>query len=160
MRIHIFTILLLFSTATQKKLPSGFHTIPIWGTDDLKYYFTVLYIGSPPQRQSVIIDTGSNYLAFPCSKCKPGQCGSHEFPALDLAKDSAAKPLKCGATFKNFKCNSCDRAQHCTFSNYYMEGDGVDGQVYTSNINILAPTDMQDSANVKKHEIFSKKPPA
>merc|ERR1711865_872023 len=52
----------------QTGLPSGFHTIPVYGTDDLKYYYVNIYVGTPPQKQSVIIDTGSDYLAFPCSK--------------------------------------------------------------------------------------------
>jgi hypothetical protein len=52
---------------TPKKLPRGFHTIPVWGTDDLKYYYTELFIGKDRQKTSVIIDTGSDYLAFPCS---------------------------------------------------------------------------------------------
>jgi len=34
-----------------------------------------LYIGSPPQRRIVIVDTGSQLLVFPCKPCR--KCGSH-----------------------------------------------------------------------------------
>lgn len=30
-------------------------------------HFVYLYVGTPPQRQSVIIDTGSHFTAFPCT---------------------------------------------------------------------------------------------
>ena len=30
-------------------------------------HFAYLYVGTPPQRQSVIVDTGSHYTAFPCT---------------------------------------------------------------------------------------------
>jgi len=39
------------------------------------HYFEV-YVGSPfPQRQTLLVDTGSDYTAIPCSQCK--DCGSH-----------------------------------------------------------------------------------
>lgn len=33
-------------------------------------HYAFLYVGTPPQRVSVIIDTGSHWTAFPCSGCK------------------------------------------------------------------------------------------
>ena len=37
-------------------------------------HYAFLWVGSPPQRRSVIIDTGSHNTAFPCVGCK---CGKH-----------------------------------------------------------------------------------
>ena len=37
-------------------------------------HYAFLWVGSPPQRKSVIIDTGSHNTAFPCVGCK---CGKH-----------------------------------------------------------------------------------
>ncbi len=36
-------------------------------------HFSYLWVGTPPQRVSVIIDTGSRYTAFPCGECS--KCG-------------------------------------------------------------------------------------
>lgn len=37
-------------------------------------HYSFLWVGTPPQRVSVIMDTGSNHTAFPCTGCK---CGNH-----------------------------------------------------------------------------------
>lgn len=132
-----------------KVLPRGFHTIPIYGTDDLKYYFTNIYVGTPPQKQSVIIDTGSDYLAFPCSKCAQGKCGKHDNPIMDLTKDKTFKPVKCGQQIGNFKCKTCHKGQ-CSFSRFYMEGSGLKGYVYQDKISILAPEVQQTQENIRK----------
>lgn len=42
------------------------------------YYFIDLMVGTPPQLTSVIVDTGSHLLAFPCGGCD--QCGHHLVP--------------------------------------------------------------------------------
>ena len=44
-------------------------------------HYSYLWVGTPPQRVSVIIDTGSHHTAFPCVGCK---CGKHvcPFPAI------------------------------------------------------------------------------
>jgi hypothetical protein len=52
----------------------------VWGTDDLKYYYTELFIGKDRQKTSVIIDTGSDYLAFPCTS---------KFLTLQISKHAA-----------------------------------------------------------------------
>ena len=31
-----------------------------------RYFYSLIYVGTPPQRQTVILDTGSSILAFPC----------------------------------------------------------------------------------------------
>jgi hypothetical protein len=33
-------------------------------------HYSFLYVGTPPQRVSVILDTGSHWTAFPCTGCK------------------------------------------------------------------------------------------
>jgi hypothetical protein len=37
-------------------------------------HYSYIWVGTPPQRVSVIIDTGSHHTAFPCVGCK---CGKH-----------------------------------------------------------------------------------
>ena len=49
-------------------------------------HFSYVYVGTPPQRQSVIIDTGSHYTAFPCTGCS--QCGQHTDSYWDMKNSS------------------------------------------------------------------------
>lgn len=74
-------------------------------------HFAYLYVGTPSQRQSVIIDTGSykyqdichyniehifvgsHYTAFPCVGCS--QCGQHTDEYFDYKNSSTAKLLDC-----------------------------------------------------------------
>ena len=37
-------------------------------------HYAFIWVGTPPQRVSVIVDTGSHHTAFPCVGC---QCGKH-----------------------------------------------------------------------------------
>lgn len=39
----------------------------IYGSAALGYYYLNVYIGSPPQLQTLILDTGSWMTAFPCN---------------------------------------------------------------------------------------------
>ena len=59
---HIF--LSIFSQALQ-----------MYGSSSLGYYYINVYIGSPPQLQTLILDTGSWLTAFPCN-------GEHFFTIL------------------------------------------------------------------------------
>jgi len=49
-------------------------------------HYVHLYVGTPPQKTSVIVDTGSSRTAFVCADC-PG-CGAHESPPFDTSKSS------------------------------------------------------------------------
>lgn len=45
-----------------------------------RYYTTRLWIGTPPQRFALIVDTGSTVTYVPCSTCE--QCGNHQVSSL------------------------------------------------------------------------------
>lgn len=71
---------------------NGTELVPVYPGYGTHYAF--LYVGTPPQRQSVIIDTGSHITAFPCTGCK--QCGTHTDPYFMPSNSSTASALKCG----------------------------------------------------------------
>lgn len=56
-------------------------------------HFAYVYVGTPPQRASVIINTGSHFSAFPCSECR--NCGNHTDPYWDPYKSSTAHMVTC-----------------------------------------------------------------
>jgi len=79
-------------------------------------HYANVYVGTPPQRVSVIVDTGSHHTAFPCSGCK--SCGHHTDPYFDPEKSKSLKYLG---------CHECIAAAHCVthkcqVSQSYTEG--------------------------------------
>eukprot|EP00933_Yihiella_yeosuensis_P066225 TRINITY_DN7039_c0_g1_i1.p1 TRINITY_DN7039_c0_g1~~TRINITY_DN7039_c0_g1_i1.p1 ORF type:complete len:544 (+),score=61.57 TRINITY_DN7039_c0_g1_i1:86-1633(+) len=88
--------------------------------DKYAYYFVDLTVGSPSQRVSVIVDTGSGLTAFPCQSCK--HCGSHIDPAYDFKKSSSAKWKKCGRG-----CPGQCKSGHCSYYQGYTEGSSISG---------------------------------
>ena len=70
------------------------HVIPLYGNSTLGYYYANIYVGSPPQEQSVIVDTGSGLLALPCSKCT--SCGNmHLNPPFRVEDSLTGKFMTC-----------------------------------------------------------------
>jgi hypothetical protein len=85
------------------------------------YYFADLLIGSPePQRTSVIVDTGSRLVGFPCRGCT--HCGDHLDPGYDVSQSSSARWLDCrhGCVVTCFK-------DHCPYTETYSEGSTISG---------------------------------
>jgi len=88
------------------------------------YYFTELLIGSPdPQRTSVIIDTGSRLVGFPCKGCGE-KCGDHIFPRFDFSRSVTARWVTCA---DGYTCDTCDD-EHCAYAEKYSEGSAISGR--------------------------------
>jgi hypothetical protein len=70
------------------------HTAPIQGNISMGYYFLDIYVGTPPQKSSLILDTASGVTALPCEPCT--QCGStHLNPRFKVNQSSTSKLLTC-----------------------------------------------------------------
>jgi hypothetical protein len=94
-----------YSSAHSRGLAATPEILPLYpgyGT-----HFAYIYVGTPPQRQSVIIDTGSHYTAFPCVGC--AQCGQHTDSYWD-PNNSTTKDIP-----------SCNNAK-CPITQSYSEG--------------------------------------
>ena len=76
-----------------------------------------LYIGTPPQRQTLIVDTGSRLTAFPCEPHCP-DCGIHASSQYHLQNSS---------THEIVDCNSCKLNQVDFPLEDYMASDGIGG---------------------------------
>ncbi|OQS06028.1 aspartyl protease family A01B [Thraustotheca clavata] len=79
-------------------------------------HYAELYLGQPPQKASVIVDTGSHLTALPCSTCL--DCGSHTDPPYDVSKSQTARFMRCS---EFDACTACDNNQ-CRVSQSYAEG--------------------------------------
>jgi len=82
-------------------------------------HYAHVFVGTPPQRVSVIIDTGSHHTAFPCSGCS--NCGTHTDPYYDPKKSSTNRVLACEECKGGSKCSSKSGGK-CEFSQSYTEG--------------------------------------
>ncbi|KAG8641173.1 aspartic proteinase nepenthesin-1 isoform X2 [Manihot esculenta] len=101
------------------------------------YYTTRLWIGTPPQKFAVIVDTGSTITYVPCSSCE--QCGKHQDPKFQPELSVSYQPVKC-----NIDCTCDDENVQCVYDRQYAEmsaSSGVLGEDIISfgNQSELAP---------------------
>ncbi|SOV24289.1 plasmepsin V [Plasmodium sp. DRC-Itaito] len=127
-------------------ISSDFYKYKLYGDiDEYAYYFLDLDIGNPSQRISLIVDTGSSSLSFPCSGCK--DCGIHMEKPYNLNYSKTSSILYCNNNNCPYglKCvgNKCEYLQS------YCEGSQIYG-FYFSDIVTLA------SYNNKKKISFEK----
>ena len=90
-------------------------------------HYVDLWVGTPPQRQTVIVDTGSGITAFPCEECS--DCGD-KFHIDQYFQESQS------SSFVKFGCSDCINArcrkggnggnggggEYCHLSVSYQEG--------------------------------------
>ncbi len=92
-------------------------------------HYAFVYVGTPAQRVSVILDTGSHWTAFPCTGCQ--QCGDdHTDPVFDVAKSSSYHALGCSECKFSGHCAD-DR---CSISLSYAEGSRWDAYEVQDNL--------------------------
>lgn len=85
-------------------------------------HYVDLWCGTPPQRQTLIVDTGSSITAFPCAGCK--KCGASEYHIDGLFEQESS------SSFHSLECGECVRGHcklptgrnYCEMSMSYQEG--------------------------------------
>ena len=85
-------------------------------------HYVDLWVGTPPQRQTVIVDTGSGVTAFPCSACN--NCGeSYHTDSYFIEADSSTfQKLNCDSPCARGRCTGSGADQICRISMSYQEG--------------------------------------
>lgn len=79
-------VLLPWIVSSHSFLP--FHSLPLSGNLTLGYYYVDIEIGTPAQKQSLIVDTGSGLFAVPCQGC--ANCGSEHIHKPFLINSSSS----------------------------------------------------------------------
>jgi len=115
--------------------PYGLFPVEDWRQDfDLEYveYFAaVLQIGTPPQRQSVIIDTGSSLTFVACTGCPKSHCNQHDDPNFVPDQSSTFQWEDCATcrSGRKFTCNYSTK--QCQFNLRYYDGAGANGRIFS-----------------------------
>ena len=86
------------------------------------YYAVDFYVGQSEQKQSAIIDTGSNMASFPCNKCVGNNCGTHEDQRF-FSDKSSTFDIKIDCPTNTFDKNQGG----CSFVRRYLEGSSLYG---------------------------------
>jgi hypothetical protein len=128
---HTHTLFLLSLTFSLTFLTQTIHSVEghhfekffyIQGGPKYMYYFATFDVGTPEKLQSVIIDTGSDTMAFPCETCHGKNCGSHQYPRFSPEGSR---------TFKyKIRCTNPQYIgghQVCKFVKSYAEGSSLYG---------------------------------
>ena len=89
-------------------------------------HYVHLYVGTPPQKTSVIVDTGSSLAAMPCADCSG--CGKHKTGARFDPSRPGATTVDCHHPPTNMRCNGCGSGNKCGYSVSYTEGSSISGQ--------------------------------
>lgn len=112
------------------------HAIPFYGGVDRNvYFFTSLLVGTPAQRQSVILDTGSSLLGFPCTYCL--KCGRHMDAPFNPTASSSHKWLSCfDSHCYSASCTLFAPSRACAYMQDYSEGSKVAGAYFSDVIAI------------------------
>lgn len=104
------------SSPGQRYLSDNFfeNSYPLYGnTTYLKYYYINIYIGNPPKKQAVLIDTGSYLATVPCLPfCQ--DCGRHINSYYDMRQSNTSRLLDCKSEFCEGGCSGSD--DKCSFS--------------------------------------------
>lgn len=75
-----------------------YHSIELHGNFSLGYYYATIFLGTPAQKQSFIIDTGSTIFAIPCNMCT--SCGlRHMNPKFDVTRSNTSRMVTCEEGF-------------------------------------------------------------
>ncbi|KAF7456131.1 aspartyl protease ASP5 [Cryptosporidium felis] len=100
---------------------TGYYSVKLYGTiyED-GYYYINTFIGKPPQKQSLIIDTGSSQISFACKPCS--SCGMHEYPPFNISKSTTG--IRCVE-------NKSISLVPCTYLKFFNEGSVISGEYFS-----------------------------
>ncbi|KAJ1605390.1 putative AT hook motif-containing protein [Cryptosporidium canis] len=115
-KIHIVLFCILFLLHRIV----GHFVINIYSTtDESWYYYIYAFVGNPPQKQSLILDSGSSQISFTCKACT--NCGVHSYPPFDISKSVTGKMCN-GNVFGN---------ERCKYFHRFSEGSVISGRYFS-----------------------------
>uniref|UniRef100_A0ACD5YBT9 Uncharacterized protein n=1 Tax=Avena sativa TaxID=4498 RepID=A0ACD5YBT9_AVESA len=106
-------------------------------------YVVAVGLGTPPVRQTVLIDTGSDLSWVQCRPCHLPRCHRQRDALFDPSKSSTYSPLPCGspACARLSARNGCSRSNRCRYIVNYGDGSNTTG-TYSSDTLTVNPSDV------------------
>lgn len=99
----------------------------VFGNATLGYYYLEAYVGTPEQKQALILDTGSNLTIFPCKGCD--KCRDHINLNFDPMSSSTFQKVGENTDFLGWKCQFFNQSKgECAFHQGYTEGSAYIGK--------------------------------
>ncbi|CCI42826.1 unnamed protein product [Albugo candida] len=96
-------------------------------------YYIDLYIGTPLQKASLLLETTSQHTVFPCKNCVA--CADHTDPYYDISKSQTSKLTTCSA---ETVCNSCEDG-NCRIEQSYSDGSFWSGLLVEDLVWVASP---------------------
>ncbi|CAN4099034.1 unnamed protein product [Withania somnifera] len=124
---HLASISLARANYIKKSQDSSVSTTPLYPHSYGGYSIT-LGFGTPPQQMSFIMDTGSNFVWFPCTtkylctNCSASSSSSHSIPTFIPKSSATARVLGClnpkcewfhSKTDPKSRCQDCQSPTNC-----------------------------------------------
>ena len=126
-------------------------TVEIYGNTTLGYYYLEAYVGTPPQKKALIIDTGSHITIFDCEECL--NCGKHLYQPFKHSVSSSFEYVTPNKVYFNWNCNKrFVTDSRCTFTQLYSENSSYSG--YYAVDNFLFENEVNNSINANLKHIF------
>ena len=95
-------------------------------------YFSRIFVGTPPQPFTVLVDTGSADLILPTRSCAETTCGLHSGAYYNAKESSTSDSIPC--MHAPVRCNNnktCSGSEACTFVDTYGDGTSLAGDIVT-----------------------------
>lgn len=124
--------------------------IEVFGNITLGYYYIEAYVGTPPQKTSLIFDTGSRQTIFPCDTCT--SCGVHMYGLFNTTKSSTFQYALQDQPNYGWNCKNADISNRCTFYSAYVEGSQYTGLIGMDNF--VFKNELDSKEKIDKRHIF------
>ena len=129
-----------YVSADDAILPLASLTVPLHAITGTHHVHA--YIGSPPQRQTLILDTGSRLMAFPCEPCT--NCGHHVSKYFHPGVSTTDRSPSCGSCLLKGVSKCSDFLDRCIISQKYTEGSSWTAYE-TEDLVWLGSADLEES---------------
>ncbi|XP_019192945.1 PREDICTED: protein ASPARTIC PROTEASE IN GUARD CELL 2-like [Ipomoea nil] len=119
----------------------GAEVVSAWNLGIMEYVVRI-GVGTPPQYQFLVIDTGSNIMWVQCQPCN--KCYSQYYPVFDPTRSASFAIVPCSSTICDLIHLGCNR-DRCMYWVKYIDGSYTNGTMVFETI-IFGGTMVRDMA--------------